>query len=529
MSATEDIDTATESGRQQLQGCVLRAEAERTLLCERTQGGRQRKALDGGWVGGPPPWGYAIDKAGGHRSTLVVDEGEARVVRRAVSLIVDESHNVSEAARRLNSLGQLTRSGRPWTASNLHRRLRCTSLLEGEVIFRNPAGYGRNRTRLDENGVPVHGESVVLTVPRLISEERADELVRALREGGHSSHAEADAYPLTGRIVGKCGHRYVGSFNKSNATRYYRCGGANNGKGRETNCSDPYLTSDAVEEAVWRVIEALLTEPRVLAAAQDRLNPYPGDIGRQRERVARFTAALQEKEATLAHATTNLVTSGPDRAVRNAALRQLAQDVHSARALLDAGRQVLLGQEAAATTTRTIMCLAQAVRGAAHVELAEMTTVIGLLDIKVEPLGEVRKRSGVKCKVTEWHERTGTPVPAAVTESEWSVVEELMAAYFARRQFARGAVDIRTQLNGALHRLRAGCLWDELPEGYGPWQLAKERQNTWFRKGFWSVLMEELNRRGEATPVRCEPQAPPLEVTGTIASESFKRDTHSTL
>ncbi|MEU1045768.1 transposase [Streptomyces sp. NPDC005897] len=109
------------------------------------------------------------------------------------------------------------------------------------------------------------------------------------------------------------------------------------------------------------------------------------------------------------------------------------------------------------------------------------------------------------------------------------MVEELMTSYFACRQFARGVVDIRTRLNGALHRLRTGCLWDELPEEHGPWQIAKERQNTWFRKGFWPVLMEELNRRGEATPVRCEPQAPPLEVTATIASESFKRDTRSTL
>ncbi|MGW7567268.1 recombinase family protein [Streptomyces tendae] len=532
VSATEDIDTTTESGRQQLQGCVLRAEAERMLLCERTQGGRQRKALDGGWVGGPPPWGYAIDKAGGHRSTLVVDEGEARVVRRAVSLIVDESHNVSEAARELNALGHFTRSGRPWTASNLHRRLRCPTLLNGEVIFRKPSGDGRATTRLDQNGVPVHGESVVLTVPRLIGAERAVELVRALRECGHSSHTQADAYPLTGRIVGTCGHRYVGSFNKYNATRYYRCGGGNNGKGRETNCSDPYLTADAVEAAVWGVIEGLLAEPRALSTVLDRLNPCPGDVDRQRARVARFATALQEKEAALAHATTIQAASGPDRAVREAALRQLAQDVHNATALLDAGRQVLRGQEAAAAATRTTRCLAQAAQGvspAGPAELAQLTAVIGLLDVTVKPLGEVRRRSGVKCKVTEWHQQTGTPVPAAVAESEWPVIEKLMTGYFARRQFARGAVDVRTQLNGALHRLRTGCLWDELPACHGPWQLAKERQNTWFKKGFWPVLMEELNRHGRATPVRCEPQAPPLEVTGTIASESFKRDTRSTL
>ncbi|WP_328560912.1 hypothetical protein [Streptomyces coelicoflavus] len=56
-----------------------------------------------------------------------------------------------------------------------------------------------------------------------------------LRECGHSSHAQADAYPLTGRIVGT------------------RCGGDNHGKGRETNCSDPYLTADAVEASMWGV------------------------------------------------------------------------------------------------------------------------------------------------------------------------------------------------------------------------------------------------------------------------------------
>ncbi|WP_399885951.1 transposase [Streptomyces sp. BBFR51] len=273
----------------------------------------------------------------------------------------------------------------------------------------------------------------------------------------------------------------------------------------------------------------MTTERRTDSATRDKLNLYPGDIEKQRERVARFTDALQEKEAGLARATTTLAASGLDQAVRDAALRQLAEDVQSARAMLATGRQVLAGQEAAAVAVRTALSLAQAVRGAPHVELADMGAVIGLLDITVKPLGEVRKRSGVKCKVTAWHERTGTPIPAAVAESEWPVVEELMTAYFARRQFVRGAVDVRTQLNGALHRLRTGCLWDELPECYGTWQLAKERQNTWFKKGFWAVLMDELNRRGETTPVRCEPQAPPLEVTGAIAPGTFKHDTRSTL
>ncbi|WP_258314892.1 transposase [Streptomyces sp. Act143] len=157
-----------------------------------------------------------------------------------------------------------------------------------------------------------------------------------------------------------------------------------------------------------------------------------------------------------------------------------------------------------------------------------MAEVIDFLDVTVRPLGQARKRSGVKCKVTEWHERTGTLVPAEVPERAWSAVEELMATYFQRRQFARGAVDVRTQLDGILHRLRSGCLWDELPARYGPWALAKDRQNTWFEKGFWPVLVHHLNFRGEGAPVRREALVPPLRIT-LGALEPAKHDRRSSL
>ncbi|WP_406111309.1 transposase [Streptomyces sp. NBC_01003] len=97
--------------------------------------------------------------------------------------------------------------------------------------------------------------------------------------------------------------------------------------------------------------------------------------------------------------------------------------------------------------------------------------------------------------------------------ARWPAVEEVMRSFFPRPQFARGAVCIRTQLNGILHRLRTGCLWDELPERYGSWQLVKDRQNTWFKKGFWPVLVEHLNSAGGGTRVRREVQVPPLDIT----------------
>ncbi|MGY5060435.1 recombinase family protein [Streptomyces sp. 900105755] len=516
-SVTQDIDTTTDFGRRQLQFHALMAEAERNLILERTQSGRQRAALDGGWVGGPPPWGYAIEKTGRRGSRLVVAEGEARVVLKAVSLIVDERKNVSETARELNALGYLSRSGRPWTASNVHRRLKSSALLEGKVVFRNPARKGNEGTKLDEEGVPLRGGSVTITVPRILSEERAKALAEAFSELGHSSHAAAAHYPLTGRILGTCGHGYVGSYHNTQGARYYRCGGGNNGRAKETKCADPHLVADATEAAVWNeVMRFLSAQEWSVGLPGRRPHAYPGDMRKQRERVTAFENSLREKEAAVARVAAELAgVPELDQTVREAALRQLAEDVRNAAAQLARGKEVLAAQEKshqAAVTVADLVLMARTGRlqGLAAERMGE---VIDFLDITVRPLGEVRKRSGVTCKVTEWHVQTRTPVPAAVAESVWPAVEELMAAHFPCRQFARGTVGVRTQVNGILYRLRAGCLWVELPARYGPWTLAKDRQNTWFKKGFWPVLVNRLNLLGDSLPVQRQPLVPPFEVT----------------
>ncbi|MFE5024655.1 recombinase family protein [Streptomyces sp. NPDC056656] len=398
VSVTQDIDTSTPLGRQQLQFHAMTAEAEWNLVRDRTQAGRQQKALAGGWPCGPAPWGYAIEGRDRRRSVLVVDDGEVSVVLKAVSLIADEGRSVSAAAGELNHLGLLPRSGRPWTVANLHRRLTSPSLLKGEVVFRNPVGTGTNRTKLDADGLPLHGDSVTISVPRIISADRAKALSDAMAKNGHRVHAAAGVYPLSGRIVGRCGHHYVGAYRNSDDTRYYRCGGGNNGKGRRTGCRDPYLSALDVEESVRAEIVTFLADSEhVEKAATALIKPSPGDIGKQRERVAGFESALQEKEWAVAHAAADLARRPClDPTVLEAAMRQLKEDV------------------------------------------------VALLNVRVRPLGEVRKRSGVKCKVTDWHDRTGILVPDEVLVARWPAVEELMRSFFPRPQFARGAVCVRT-------------------------------------------------------------------------------------
>jgi DNA invertase Pin-like site-specific DNA recombinase/transposase len=531
VSAAQDIDTSTPSGQRQLRFHATMAESESGLICERMQGGRQRKALNAGWVGGPPPWGYSIKDTGARKSALLVDEEEARVVLKAVSLLVDDGMNVAQVARTLNELGYPTRSGRPWSASNLHRRLRSPALLKGEVVFRKPDGDGKKRTKLDQDGAPLHGGTVVIPLPRLIPEARVEALEQSLKRNAHSSHAASRDYPLSGRILGKCGHRYVGAFRNVDDTRYYRCGGTNNGKGAQTRCTDPYLTAVDVEAVVWSEVGRLLADldcPE--SAVESRAVPVPGDMEKQRSRVEVFQKSLREKEEAASRAVVDLARNPSlGEVVKDAALRQLNEDTRIAGELLAIAREVLAGhEEAAAESKRTEDLVAIAKEGGRTPAPSEMREVVELLDIAVKPLGEVRKRSGVACKVTEWHERTGTPVPAEVCESEWAAVEDLMRDFFGYRPFVRGAVDLRTQLNGILHRLRTGCLWDELPENYGPWASVKDRQNAWFGRGFWPVLTHHLNCLGGGTPVQRELRVPPFEVTGR-GFGSAKHDTRSSL
>ncbi|WP_405555019.1 recombinase family protein [Streptomyces canus] len=120
-----------------------------------TQAGRQLKAADGGWPGGPAPYGYRIIGKGAFGSTLEVDPAEAAVVRLVADLVIEGGRTVTDIAEELNRHGILTRSGKRWTATNLHRRSKSAAFL-GEAVFRrSDQQWGGHCTRLDGSGRPL--------------------------------------------------------------------------------------------------------------------------------------------------------------------------------------------------------------------------------------------------------------------------------------------------------------------------------------------------------------------------------------
>jgi DNA invertase Pin-like site-specific DNA recombinase len=200
-------------------------EADYGRIVARTQLGRQLKAVDGGWPGGPAPYGYRISGKGAFGSILEIDPTEATVVRLLADLVIESGRSVADTAEELNRRGFLTRSGKRWTASNLHRRLKSAAFL-GEAVFRrSDQQWGGHCTRLDGDGRPVYGESVVIPLPAILSADRSRAFQQALAELARPRRIPLGEYPLTGRIHGPCGRPYVGCFRSNDGVRTYRCSG----------------------------------------------------------------------------------------------------------------------------------------------------------------------------------------------------------------------------------------------------------------------------------------------------------------
>ncbi|MFD7339626.1 recombinase family protein [Streptomyces violascens] len=123
--AKKDIDNTTESGKEEMREEANYAFKEYGRIRQRTQGGLQEKAEEGGFTGGRPRYGYRVENPGKKALSRVVldrcddacDCGQPHeygVLHLAYALIVVDGLNVRQAAIQLNSLGLFTRSGKRW-------------------------------------------------------------------------------------------------------------------------------------------------------------------------------------------------------------------------------------------------------------------------------------------------------------------------------------------------------------------------------------------------------------------------------
>jgi DNA invertase Pin-like site-specific DNA recombinase len=465
-------------------------ETDYLRIVARTQAGRQLKAVDGGWPGGPAPYGYRISGKGVFGSTLAVDPAEAAVVRLVADLVIEGGRTVTDIAGELNRRGILTRSGKRWTPTNLHRRLKSAAFLGAVVFRRSDKQWGGHCTRLDGSGRPLYGESVVIPLPPILSADRTRAFQQALAELARPRRIPLGEYPLTGRIHGPCGRPYVGCFRSDDAVRTYRCSGWQ----ATVSCGCVFLRADHVEPQVAQHVNALLASMPPHARP---MLPAASETQRRLDLHAERVRFLERLAAQCAEELEGLRCQAQNSRVVAAALRQLDADQRALERVLAHARDWRAELEARVLRdVRLTDVLGAAAPDSQALLPSEQRSLIGQLQVRVDIVdAEFRYREGTKCSAAQWHERTGVPVPADPTDGSWARIAGLLRSRYRPHHF-RSPLDLRAALTGMLHRLRTGILWRDLPERFGAAGKVRLRQRTWLADGVWAEIVEILSEEG---------------------------------
>lgn len=111
------------------------AQLERSFINMRTSGGRTIKAMQGGYAGGKPPYGYSAQPSS---KKLTINPHEAEIVRLIYHLRDDEGYTMSEIRDELTARGYKNRSRKDFVVSGVQ------SILKNRQTYQGYYRYGPN-------------------------------------------------------------------------------------------------------------------------------------------------------------------------------------------------------------------------------------------------------------------------------------------------------------------------------------------------------------------------------------------------
>ncbi len=256
------------------------AALEQDLRTAKTAAGLRATARAGFWPGGPAPFGYRLerDPAGSRHKVLVIDEGEAGLLRQVVGLVLDHGHTAWSATKLLNASGARTRSGRPWHPTNLAYQLKRPHLA-GTYTYRHQAGQ------------------VAIPIPAILTESRWNALQAAIRAVPAIAERTYHFYPLTGFLACACGGSISGIYRRDRAARYYQCAHSHAGRLPQERCPHHprQLAADPLEQAIWAAIHQVLADPdRLQQACQRHIDAADHAAPQQRNQRASIARRLDQ-------------------------------------------------------------------------------------------------------------------------------------------------------------------------------------------------------------------------------------------
>src|SRR5499427_7372013 len=270
----------------QFQGMI--AEYERAQILERSRRGKRHRAQAGEVsVMSGAPYGYRyIRKTDEALAAYIVDEAEARIVRRVYEMYTVEGLSIGEITRRLNREGIAPRKASRWERSVVWGMLR-------NPAYRGVACFGKTRLAARTQMRPQRRrgtttpsstaghqrpreEWIEIPVPALVTEESFARAQELLYQNKIRSRRRTIAPSVVQGLVGgaKCGYALSRTSTQTSARKihYYKCIGSDSWRklGGPVCDNGRFIRQELLDQIVWAEVIRLLEDPTLIQRELDR-------------------------------------------------------------------------------------------------------------------------------------------------------------------------------------------------------------------------------------------------------------------
>jgi site-specific DNA recombinase len=280
-------DSAEDQLLVQFQGMI--AEYERAQILERSRRGKRHRAQAGEVsVMSGAPYGYRyMRKTDEVPAAYVVDEAEARVVRRVYEMYTIEGLSIGEITRRLNSEGVPARRASRWERSVVwgvlrnptYRGCACfgkTRISARTRVMRPQRRRGTTTPSTTAGHQRPREEWIEIPVPALVTEESFARAQELLYQNKIRSRRRTIAPSVVQGLVScaKCGYTLSRTSTQTSARKihYYKCIGSDSWRklGGPVCDNGRFIRQELLDHIVWAEVIRLLEEPALIQQELDR-------------------------------------------------------------------------------------------------------------------------------------------------------------------------------------------------------------------------------------------------------------------
>ncbi len=301
----EGIDSSQTSGKLLISVLSAVAEIERENILEQTMNGRKEKARQGGWNGGPAPYGYYLKD-----NQLVVKEEEAEIVRQIFEQFVDTNKGCGGIAKSLNLQGvpKAKNTKSALTVWSAH----CIKALLDNPVYAGKIAYGRRvrekvKGKKEEYRV-IRSKDYILQEGKhepIIDMEVWEKAKKKREQTGVAQKPKAGApkvHLLSGLLrCPKCGglmycnrHTWTKKDGTKKDVYYYYCGNSHYQRGSRCGYQAKLKTTD-IEPVVVEIIKELVKSKSLSEAVNLQIDDRTNDTKVEQE-IQNYQAKLKEVE-----------------------------------------------------------------------------------------------------------------------------------------------------------------------------------------------------------------------------------------